>query len=189
MAAVKVKSVDSLENFLLLFRNTTTILPRFNRIYEQLYYSDFPKLKSLRFAFGSEMLLQSTHERIIILENLSSLRDFGFFWANPSIKVHNAKKRVELISKIMGKIESVEFCLQTNFANYTKEDMNEILTILFLTKSEKLRYLCLGFCSDQGKLIGGTQFALDHFGKLLKENEWYLLKLNLYFEVDHGVSK
>ena len=67
--------------------------------------------------------------------------------------------------------------------------MDEILTILFLTKSENLRYLCLGFCSDQGIWFGFTHFTLGHFGKLLKENEWYLLKFNLYFEVDYWVSK
>ena len=102
------KSADSLENFCLLYRNTGLLLSRCNRIYEKLYYGVFPKLKSLRFAFGSEMLLQSTHERIIALESLSSLRDFGFFWANPSINLHNAKKGVELISKIMVQIDSIK---------------------------------------------------------------------------------
>ena len=183
------KSANSLENFLLLYNTIYLHLLGFNRIFEKLYYGVFPKLKSLRLEFGLEILLQSTHERIIALERLRSLRDFGFFWCNPSIKVYDAKIGVKLISEIMVQINSVEFCLQTNFTNYTKDDMDEILSILFLTKSENLRYFSLGVGSDQGKLITTTQFTLDHFGKILKGNEWYLLKFNLYYEVNHGVSQ
>ena len=174
---------------MVFYRNTTIPLQKFGRIYEKLYCGDFPKLKSLRLAFGSTMLIANPLETIILSERMCFLKDFGFFWDNPVVYARTAKNMATSISKFMVKMESLHFFLQTNFVFYTAEEMDEILSVLFLTKSHKLRFLSLGFCSDQETSHFATSFNLNHFGKLLKENEWSLLKFHLYFEVNAGVKK
>ena len=67
--------------------------------------------------------------------------------------------------------------------------MNNLLTLIFNKKSEKLNYFSLGFCADHLKSARATFFSLDHFGQLLKENTWTLLRFQLYYEVKNGVTK
>ena len=108
---------------------------------------------------------------------------------NKHLDQKTTKSLIETIGRSLEKMESVVFLLQTDLENYTKEEMDELLSIIFNAKNEKLRYFSLGFCADDQKFARPTNFDLDHFGNLLKQNTWNLLKFELYYEVKNLLTK
>jgi len=188
----------SLEKLLLFFRTYYLKEEQYLPIFDEIdKMSEFDKLQSIRIAFGGAMeptpkgirqaiaKLDATFEK----DKFTSLRDFGIFFANLHLDKQTTMNIIRFVSKILPKLESMVCLLQTDFENSKEEDMNEILEVLFMTKSQKLREFTLGFCADHGKINKQTMFGLERFRNLLKENLWTLLKFNLYYEIKETVGK
>ena len=189
------KSANSLEKILLFFR-TNHFYGKYTKFFEQLDKLEFPRLQSFRIALGGTtdpghilLSLFSTHlENAFENNKLVALKDLGIFFANFSYSVFYAKEILRTISLCLTKMESLAFLLQSNLETYTNDDMNQMLSIIFQTKSQTIRNFSLGFCADRQKTCRTTNFTLNHFGNLLKENTWTLLKFQLYYEVKLGLT-
>ena len=188
----------SLEKISLFFRtfwlHPSDYLPIFSA-FEDLSRNN--KLKSLKIALlgahepvsnGVKNIIKQLYS-IFDNEKFNSLKEFGIFLANSHMEFEVLRDCTVFLSTILHRLKSISFIIQTDFQIYSKEQIDEILKIFFQGKAKDMRNVTLGFCADKGKTNRPTNFGLNFFGSLIKENEWCLFEFNLYYEASDKVNK
>ncbi len=188
----------SLEKISLFFRtfwlNPSDYLSLFDA-FEDLSRKN--RIKSMKIALlgahepvlnGIEKIVQKLYS---IFENkeFNSLKEFGIFLANSHMEFVILRSLTIFLSTILQRLKSISFMIQTNFEFYKKQQIDEILEIFFKGKVKELRNVTLAFCADKGKTNKPTNFDLNFFGSLFKENKWCLFEFNLYYEASDKVNK
>jgi len=144
---------------------------------------------------GSKGIRQITDVMNSIFEKngLAHLKDFGLCFTDnwDWDSEDKIRKFINLVCIILPKLHSVSFLYQFNLNIDIKFQIEEILKLLFMTHSETIREMTLGFSVKPTYLVFPSIliFDLDVFGKLFIENDWKLTKFNLYLEVGWEVPK
>lgn len=189
---------STLETVTLFFRSRYFHPKEYYPIFETLEdIAKFNVLKSFRIALGGvnepkiigiRKIIQSL-DSVFGKKEFTSLKDLGIFFANTYLDFDTLLDLVKCLEKTLNRLKSAIFFIQTDFENYSKDQMNELLKIILQNKSLELQEFSLGFCADHGKQIRHTNFDLNVLCELLKKNQWYLMKFDLYYEVNEETTK